>query len=380
MTQPTDQLQALLNRGVRLPHPPSVYIDADVNPERIHPSVTLHPGTRLHGRLLSIGPESEIGAENPATVKNCQLGASVSLKGGYYEGSVFLDRSSVGSAAHVRAGCLLEEEACAAHAVGLKQTILFPFVTLGSLINFCDIWMAGGTSRKNHSEVGSSFIHFNFTPHGDKATPSLIGDVPRGILLNQPPIFLGGQGGLVGPVSTGYGVVQAAGSICRRDLTEDSRLYQSAVPKERYQPYTMGQVRDPESKWAKNLTYLASLNALRGWYRHFRMPVMAGDVFTTACLQGAEGLLQAAVAERLKQLKKWIGLLQEDSWQQRFERLQSLLEQDADGSALDGVVRELPSGADYVETVRALTGPQQAQIRTYFAMEIQRCGQATEAV
>lgn len=53
--------------------------------------------------------------------------------------------------------------------------------------------MAGGTSRKDHSEVGSSYIHFNYTPDGDKTTPSLICDVPRGVMLNQPPIFLGRQ-------------------------------------------------------------------------------------------------------------------------------------------------------------------------------------------
>jgi len=28
----------------------------------------------------------------------------------------------------------------------------------------------------------------------------LFGDVPRGVMLNQPPIFLGGQGGAVGPI------------------------------------------------------------------------------------------------------------------------------------------------------------------------------------
>ena len=84
----------------------------------------------------------------------------------------------MGSGAHVRAGTLLEEEFDGAHAVGLKQTLFLPFVTAGSLINFCDALMAGGTSRKNHSEIGSSYIHFNYTPHRDKATPSLVGDVP----------------------------------------------------------------------------------------------------------------------------------------------------------------------------------------------------------
>ena len=131
----------------------------------------------------------------------------------------------MGSAAHVRPGTLLEEEAGGAHAVGLKQTIFLSFVTAGSLINFCDGLMAGGTSRKNHSEIGSSYIHFNFTPHQDKATPSLIGDVPRGVMLDQPPIFLGGQGGLVGPVRIAYGTVIPAGTICRQDILRRRGLF-----------------------------------------------------------------------------------------------------------------------------------------------------------
>jgi len=120
--------------------------------------------------------------------------------------------------------------------VGLKQTILFPFVTLGSLVNFCDCLMAGGTSKKDHSEVGSSYIHFNYTPEQDKATPSLIGDVPQGVMVNRPPIFLGGQGGAVGPVRIGYGTVVKAGTILRKDVAGGKlvgggtlRLKESAV-------------------------------------------------------------------------------------------------------------------------------------------------------
>ncbi len=104
------------------------------------------------------------------------------------------------------------------------------FVTLGSLVNFCDCLMAGGTSRKDHSEVGSSYIHFNFTPDGDKATASLFGDVPRGVMLDRPPIFLGGQGGTVGPVSLGYGTVVAAGSILRHDVLKDGKLVAADLP------------------------------------------------------------------------------------------------------------------------------------------------------
>ena len=80
----------------------------------------------------------------------------------------------------MRRGTILEEHASCAHTVGLKQTILFPYVTLGSLINFCDCFMAGGTGPRNHSEVGSSYIHFNFSANQDKATASLLGMCPRG--------------------------------------------------------------------------------------------------------------------------------------------------------------------------------------------------------
>jgi len=181
------------------------------NGNNISREAIVHPGCRIIGS--SIGPGCEIGAEGAVVIENCQLGRGVKLKGGYFSGSVFLDGANMGGGAHVREGTILEEEASGAHAVGLKQTVLLPFVTLGSLINFCDILMAGGTSRKNHSEVGSSYIHFNFTPNQDKATASLVGDVSRGVLLNQNPIFLGGQGGLVGPARIAYGTVIAAGGI-----------------------------------------------------------------------------------------------------------------------------------------------------------------------
>jgi len=100
-----------------------------------------------------------LGFEGPATIVNCQIGPEVELKGGFFSRSVFLEKASLGSGAQIREGCILEEEAGGAHCVGLKQTISFcRFVTMGSLINFCDCLMSGGTSRKNHSEVGE-FIY-----------------------------------------------------------------------------------------------------------------------------------------------------------------------------------------------------------------------------
>ena len=178
----------LIGKGVRIPNPLTLDIGEEVNIDRISgENVAIYPGCRIYGEKTVISAGAKIGYEGPVTIDNCRIGPKVELKGGYFSKSVFLEGASMGLGAQVREGCILEEEASGAHCVGLKQTILLPFVTLGSLINFCDCLMAGGTSRQNHSEVGSSYIHFNFTPDGDKTTPSLIGDVPRGVMLKEPP-------------------------------------------------------------------------------------------------------------------------------------------------------------------------------------------------
>ena len=107
---------------------------------------------------------------------------------------------------------------------GSSRPSSFRSSPLGSLVNFCDCLMAGGASPSDHSEVGSSYIHFNFTPAGDKSTPSSFGDVPQGVMLDQPAIFLGGQGGAVGPIRVAYGTVIAAGSVLREDVLEEGQL------------------------------------------------------------------------------------------------------------------------------------------------------------
>ncbi len=299
------RVQALSEHGVVIPCPESVEIGEEVRAERVAPGVVIHTGSRILGERTSIGPGSEIGSEQPAVVDNCQLGARVSLRGGYFSGATLLDGSSMGSGAHVRPGTLLEEEANCAHTVGLKQTVFFPFVTAGSLINFCDAFMAGGTSRKNHSEIGSSYIHFNFTPHQDKATPSLMGDVPKGVMLDQPPIFLGGQGGLIGPVRIAYGTVIPAGLICRKDILDKNKLFTPESQAFRQpEEFAMGMYRSINRIVANNLTYIGNIRALREWYGVARKRFMTGDPFEEAAYDGALGQLDAILEERIKRLKE----------------------------------------------------------------------------
>jgi UDP-N-acetylglucosamine/UDP-N-acetylgalactosamine diphosphorylase len=299
-----EKISQLISRGVNIPSPASLDIGEDVNIEQIAAEdVTIYPGCRIYGKKTAISSGCKLGYEAPATVVDCQLGEAVELKGGFFSKSVFLDKANMGMGAHVREGCILEEEAGGAHCVGLKQTILFPFVTLGSLINFCDCLMAGGTSRSNHSEVGSSYIHFNFTPDADKTTPSLIGDVPRGVMLNQPPIFLGGQGGIVGPIRMGYGNVVAAGSILKENCLRDNQLIFAVGPSRSIRITRPSPYSDISGVVENNIFYLANLVALESWYAHVRKPFMEARQFGNLLYAGALEQISSAKKERLKRLK-----------------------------------------------------------------------------
>ena len=299
-----DRIKLLIAKGVTIPNPATVEIGADVPLERIAgEGVIIYSGTRICGEKTLIMPGVKLGYEAPATVVDCQLGPQVELKGGFFNRATFLEKANLGRAAQVREGCLLEEEANGAHAVGLKQTILFPFVTLGSLINFCDCFLAGGTSRKNHTEVGSSYIHFNYTPNQDKATASLLGDVPRGVMLNQAPIFLGGQGGLVGPTRIGYGTVISAGTVYRGDCPEGGKLLGQTGNMAYEVNFHMGFYGDIRRRVINNIHYLANLLALRQWYLHVRRPFFTRTAMGEELYAGALDKLDLAIAERLSRFQ-----------------------------------------------------------------------------
>ncbi len=285
-------------------------IGKEVDADRIADDATIHPGCRIIGSKTLICKGAELGYEGPVTIKDCFVGPNVKLKGGYFETSVFLEGAEAGSGAHVRAGTILEEHASIAHTVGLKQTILFPFVTLGSLINFCDCLMAGGTGKKNHSEVGSSYIHFNYTPNQDKATASLIGDVPKGVMINQKPIFLGGQGGMVGPCRIAYGTIIAAGSVYRKDQRKPDRLVFAGGGRGGSLPYTTGVYGSVKRQAVNNIVYMANLVSLMAWYHHVRS-LFIGDRFPRALYDGLLFTMRLAIDERIKRFVAFCEKLEE---------------------------------------------------------------------
>jgi bifunctional UDP-N-acetylglucosamine pyrophosphorylase / glucosamine-1-phosphate N-acetyltransferase len=381
----SEPVERLLDRGVRIPNPFSVDVGEEVDPEHISTNgVVLYTGTRISGAKTLISSGVKLGCEAPVAVADCRLGRGVELKGGFFKSSVFLDQANMGSGAQVREGCLLEEEANGSHTVGLKQTILFPFVTLGSLINFCDALLAGGTSRKNHSEVGSSYIHFNYTPNQDKATASLLGDVPRGVMLREPPIFLGGQGGLVGPARIGFGTVIAAGEVWQGDCPEGGKLLRGEGQPASAETFHPGLYGDVRRRVTNNVLYLANLSALRQWYLHVRRSFPGDPEMGEALYQGAMEILEAALAERLacfKALAEKMGkslelgerfllektrgdiLRQQREFRERWPELEACLtdrQEDAAGrEERDGFLAKLAlvreaQGSDYIRVIRSL--------------------------
>ncbi len=365
------KIQQLLNKGVSIPNPETITIGDEIDIERISGTGTVfHSGTKVFGKSTLIQNNVELGYEAPVTVENCQLGPEVKLNGGFFKQAVFLKKASMGSGSHVRQGTIFEEEANAAHTVGLKQTILFPFVTLGSLINFCDCFMSGGTSRKDHSEVGSSYIHFNYTPEQDKATPSILGDVPNGVMLNESPIFLGGQGGLVGPTRLTFGTITAAGSIIRKDELRKGRLLMEGGKREINITFPKGAYRNVKRNIQNNIIYIANLHALRMWYRHVRSMFISSD-FSEDLFVSLKHNLDIGIDERMKRLKdlsqkiharagsdhidselflKW------DNFEQLFENLQK---QEGDNEQRDTFLQVIDNGIktngkDYIPVIKGL--------------------------
>src|SRR5882757_134712 len=309
-TSPSDRLRSLSEKGVQLVDERQVFIDEDVSLDRIHPGSVLFPGTRLSGAKTLLAPGARIGSEGPATIIDSAIGENAEVASGFVAGSVLLDKARIGANGHIRPGTLLEEEASTAHAVGLKHTILTSFVTLGSLINCCDCLISGGRSRANHTEIGSGFIHFNFTPwgdSGDKATPSLIGGVPRGVFLREERIFVGGLSGMVGPTQVGFGTFTVAGQMVRSDIG-DNRV-RSEVARKIDAPWDFRRKGLIEPRAERNLEYIGHLAALRAGYAEVRKPLLSPEQMSShlgQTLDAAIGVLDSGIDERTTRLQQFL--------------------------------------------------------------------------
>ncbi|MCB9506850.1 MAG: UDP-N-acetylglucosamine pyrophosphorylase [Myxococcales bacterium] len=376
-------IDALRARGVII-HCPEATIVRDIDPTRFEAGVEIFPGTTVTGARSLFGAGTRLGRAGGGWFEDVRTGRGCDLYGGTFEDCVLLDGVIVRGHAELRGGTLLEEGCEAAHHVGYKMTVMLPYVVAGSLINFCDALFAGGTSRKDHSEIGSALALYNYTPWGDKFA-SLFGDVPRGVFLRSPRIFVGGQAQVVSPVTVGFGAVVAAGSAVRRDVPE-GRLYGEGTP-----PIDMD--FDPDlyggvlPKLVTTARYIGNLRALELWYERVRLPSVSHDPLATALYAAAIEQLRAGVKERIKRIdqlvarlpasrEKHAALLQDAPLKATPLHQRRIAEHDAiitawptargtqseradalgcDAQALDAIADAWPSGS-YPDAVRKLDG------------------------
>lgn len=301
-----ERIRSLEEKGVIIVDPRQTYIAPEVDLDRIYEGSVLYPGCRLVGKRTLVGTAAQIGTEGPAVIQDTVVGARAEVSSGFLTDATLLPMAKAGANAHFRGGTLLEEYATTAHCVGLKQSVLMYSVTLGSLINLCDVLISGGSSRRDHTEVGSGFIHFNFTPwgkNGDKATPSLVGNVTEGVFLDQKRIFLGGLSGMVGPASIGFGAMTAAGQVIRRPVADSTLHAETGRNIDSACAFSGMTFSDKRFRriYEKNAEFLAQLHALKEWYLQIRMERsrQGGDSELSLVLAGAVETIQSCMQERV---------------------------------------------------------------------------------
>ena len=342
------ELEPLAQKGVHIPAPHQVHITREVSLEAIAPGVVLHPFTRLGGAGTRIDAGAVIGAAGPATLDDCWIGKEavvgalgpVTLKDvaagpgtvfgcGVAEQAVFLGKEagdpdfSTGFGFRVRKGSLYEEDANSAQHTDTKMTILFPWVTLGSNINWCDILVAGGSGpgAGRFSEIGSGAIHFNFTPRGDKATGSLLGDVVDGVFLNEERLFIGGHASLVGPLNASFGAITGAGGRFHRNLRRGLNLAAPPSQEAESASFDMEIYGSIYRIYTHQIEVVGQLCALDAWYGQVRERLAASDPDRSALYARGREMVRLNVSERIAQLGALAG---------KMERSVALLRREGD--------------------------------------------------
>ena len=330
-----EQLRKLRERGVIIPDLSSVRIGMEVSGEKFSPGSILYPFVRISGIKTEIHKGAKIGVYGPTTLENSWIGENavvgslgpVTLKetavgpqtilgSGVAENAVFLGKETMindfttGYGFRVRKGSLYEEDSSSAQHTDTKMTLLFPWSTLGSNINFCDVLFTGGTGPElgHFSEVGSGSIHFNYSIRGDKATASLFGDVCQGLFLDQARIFIGGNNSLLGPIKADFGVMSAAGARINGTLVPGLNFGHS-LPKGKID-YEPGIFSGAVEIVKKQVDVLAELTALFHWYQQIRIGCIS-QTKEQKFLYG-EGLkiVELNYQERLSQLNRYMEALE----------------------------------------------------------------------
>lgn len=184
----------LLEQGVTLVDPDSVYIDADVEIGR---DTIIYPFTSIEGKS-KIGCECEVGPG--ATIRSSALGDCVTLLHSVLVDAVVGDQCTIGPYAYLRPGTILDEGVKIGDFVELKKS------KVGKGSKVPHLTYLGDAEVGTHVNIGAGTITCNFD--GKSKWPTIIED----------DAFIGSNTNLVAPVRVGPGAVIGAGSTITKDV------------------------------------------------------------------------------------------------------------------------------------------------------------------
>ena len=189
---------ALSSRPVRLIDKESVYIGPRV---QVGGGTRILPGVILRGETV-IGSDCEIGPN--AMIRDCRLGARVTVNASQLNESTVEDDTKIGPFAYIRPNCHVGREVKVGDFVELKNS------TIGDGTKISHLTYVGDSDVGGRVNFGCGTVTVNYD--GTAKFRTTIGD----------GAFIGCNTNLVAPVTVGEGAYTAAGSTITDDVPADS--------------------------------------------------------------------------------------------------------------------------------------------------------------
>ena len=186
--------QALLDSGVKMMDPDTVYVEESVT---VGPGTLLLPGTILRGRTV-VGANCEIGPNT--MLVDCTVGDGVTINSSQCNESTIDSGAHVGPFAYIRPNCHVGADVKVGDFVELKNSTIGEGTKISHLTYVGD----ADVGRKVNFGCGTVLVNYD----GNRKYRSTIGD----------HCFIGCNTNLVSPVKLGDRAFTAAGTTVTKDV------------------------------------------------------------------------------------------------------------------------------------------------------------------
>lgn len=193
------QIATLVQTGVIMDDPNSLFIDADV---KVASGARLGPNIQLRG-TTEIGSGAYL--EGTQVIIDSKIGNDTIIKlGSRIESAIVGDRTSVGPFAHLRPGTTLGEECRIGNFVETKNA------NLSNGAKASHLTYLGDCTVGTESNIGAGTITCNYDGYNKSKTTIGAG------------VFVGSNSSLVAPITIGDGALIAAGSTITKSVPGDA--------------------------------------------------------------------------------------------------------------------------------------------------------------